>query len=81
MSQKIKIAVAAAQYGRTTDALRAWITRWNRKYPHMAIRRHPGYVDAQDLRHAMDEWDRRYTPALRVAQALSGCATTGRASS
>lgn len=71
MPQKTKIATAAAQYGRTTDALRAWIGRWNRNHPDMCIRRHPSYVDAGDLTRAMDAWDRRYTPALRIQEALS----------
>ena len=78
MTQKLKIAAAAAQYGRTTDALRAWITRWNRINPDMAVRRHPGYVDADNLAAAMDAWDRKHTPALRVAEALSTAAAKGR---
>lgn len=58
-------------YGRSTDALRSWIYRWNQQNPDRPIRRHPGYVDLGDLQAAMDEWDRRYTPALRVQEALS----------
>lgn len=78
MAQKIKISTAAARYGRTTDALRAWITRWNSNHPDMPIRRHPGYVDASDLARAMDTWDRQHTPAMRIAEALSAASAKGR---
>ena len=71
MPYKVKISKAAAQYGRTIDALRAWINRWNRANPHAAIRRHPGYVDDDDLARAMEAWDRQHTPAIRVAETLS----------
>jgi hypothetical protein len=77
MAQKIKISIAAARHGRTTDALRAWVMRWNRNHPDMCIRRHPGYVDADDLARAMDAWDRQHTPAIRVAEALSTAAAKG----